>query len=121
MTWDSGRMGAGAHLSNLEEPLRVQMRTDKVKSFIRGNPWGMSSLVITAGSAILIFCIIDYLDSQGLWYGNVRAQTVLWVWEIISTVLSPVTALVGLKRDASKALSIVALCLSMLNFLFYGA
>lgn len=92
-----------------------------MKGFVRRNRWGMSSVIITVGSAILIFCIIRYLYSRGLWYGNVRVQTVLRIWEGISMVLSPATAIVGLRKDDSKAFSTLALCLSMLNFLFYGA
>ena len=79
------------------------------------------SIVITIVSYILIWCVVEYLYSHGLWRNNVRAHNLVRTWENASTVLAVLTAILGLKRDVSKPFAFVALCVSLFNFVFYVA
>ena len=104
-------------------PLAKERKEDDlVTKLLRGNCWSTLSIVITLGTYVLIWTIVEYLYSHGLWHNNdVATQSVLRMWEGIATVLSLGTAILGLRRDASKSFSIVALCISTLNFVFYTA
>jgi hypothetical protein len=90
-----------------------------VRESIRRNRWGMLSILVTIVNAVLIFTLVRYLYWRGLWAASGGAHSALSIWGVLSIVLSLVTAIVGLVRDSSKGLGVVALCLSLFSFVFY--
>jgi hypothetical protein len=90
-----------------------------VTDAIRRNRWSMVSMLITVGDAVVIFILVRYLYWRGLWPASPRVHEVLSVWGGLSVLLSLVTSIMALAKDASRAFGVLALCLSLLSFLFY--
>ena len=80
----------------------------------------MLSMLITVGDAIAIFALIRYLGWRGLWPASARVHGVLSVWGGLAVALSLLTSIVALAKDASRVYGAIALCLSLLSFLFYA-
>jgi hypothetical protein len=76
-------------------------------------------MLITVGDAILIFTLVRYLYWRGVWAASPRVHEVLGVWGGISVLLSLMTSVMALAKDASRAYGMLALCLSLVSFLFY--
>ena len=86
---------------------------------VRKNRWSTISILITAGDAVLIFAIVRYLYWRGVWETSYRAHSLLSVWGGLSVLFSLLTAALGVRKDASKGYSFLALGLSLISFLFY--
>jgi hypothetical protein len=91
----------------------------KVTDAIRKNRWSMLSMLITVGDALVIFALVRYLYWRGLWPARPGIHDLLSVWGGLSVLLSLATAIVALVKDTSWVYGILALCLSLLSFLFY--
>ena len=76
-------------------------------------------MLITVGDAIVIFTVVRYLYWRGLWPASAAVRGVLSVWGGLSVVLSLMTSIVALAKDASRPYGVLALFLSLLSFLFY--
>jgi hypothetical protein len=76
-------------------------------------------MLITVTNAVMIYALIEFLYSHGLWRSSPRIQTSLSIWGALSFILSLTCGVVALSRDASKGCATLALCLSLLSFLFY--
>jgi UDP-N-acetylmuramyl pentapeptide phosphotransferase/UDP-N-acetylglucosamine-1-phosphate transferase len=92
-----------------------------LRHLIRRNRWATLSTLITVLDAVLIYSLIGYLDSHGLWRSSPpgRMQSVVSVWGGLSVLASLATALLAVAKDESKAFAAVAVCLSVVSFLFY--
>lgn len=90
-----------------------------LRQAIRENRWSALSLLITALDAVAIFSVIRYLYWRGAWTPNSTLSNILSVWGGLALILSFITAVIGLAKDASRAYGILALCLSVVSFLFY--
>lgn len=90
-----------------------------VTDTIRANRWSMVSMLITIGDALVILALVRYLYWRGLWLASPWVHHVLGVWGGLSVVLSLGTAIIGLAKDQSRGYGLLALCLSLLSFLFY--
>jgi TM2 domain-containing membrane protein YozV len=69
--------------------------------------------------AMLIFGVVRYLYSRGLWATSGFTHSVLSIWGFLSIALSLIAAIIALARDSTKIYGIVALVLSLFSFLFY--
>jgi len=116
-------------LGGLTCPSLVAMRQRSVRGegeqmlggAIRRNRWATVSALITVGNAVVIYSVIRYLDSRGLWNLSPppRVQSMVSVWGGLSVLASFAIALLAVGKDESKAFAAVALCLSLVSFFFY--
>ena len=79
----------------------------------------MISMLITVVSAVLILGTIQYLYRHGFWHPDRESHGVLRSWGSLSLLTSLTTAIVGLVRDGSKLLALVAFFLSLFSVLLY--
>jgi hypothetical protein len=92
-----------------------------LRGVIRSNRWAVLSILITVTDAVLIYSVISFLDTPGLWKSSPppRVHSVVSVWGGLSVLASLATALVGVAKGESKVLTPLALFLSILSFFFY--
>lgn len=86
---------------------------------LKENRWSILSIVIAFIGAAAIFCTVRYLYWHGLWAINSGAYAALRISGAIVFFASLGAACVGVKKDASKVLPMVALAVCLLSFLFY--
>ena len=87
--------------------------------FVASHKWGVLSMLVTVGTALVTLAAIQYLYHRGMWQPQSTLGSRIDGLGGLAVIVSFVLACASLAKERPYIYGIVALCLSALSFFLY--